>query len=368
VKVLLQVPLNPYSGYGRDGIGMARAFVKMGADVHLAPVALQPPLPADLAPLLLKEPEAPFDLFIHHVDPSMLDSTNAKRAAKVSVAWTMWEYNSFDNSKKLDTLRERLKDFDVLVAYDHATFECFEKLEVDQPIIKLQGGFEPLEWPYLEREWDSKRFGFCMNGALSTRKDPFVAIEAFRQLKEEYPEEFEPAELHLKTSIKTLHPGLEDVIPKLRVHYDLWPQDVLLNFYGAQHCLLAPSRGEGKNVPALEFQATGGVVIATNWGGHREWLHPSYAYPLDYELQPDDPEIPTAQNARASVEHLKELMLHVFRNRAEAEHKGRLASEIIPQTTSWDDVISRLLLRLKTEVPGGNELYQTAQFCERKED
>jgi glycosyltransferase involved in cell wall biosynthesis len=370
VKILLQVPLNPYSGYGQDGIGMARAFMKLGADVHIAPVTVQPPLTADIASLLMKEAEEPFDLFIHHVDPNMLDAeSGSARASTVKVGWTMWEYTSFDNIRKLDTLKKRLKNFDALVAYDRPTYQCFEPyVREGQALFKLQGGVDYTGWEEVERDWTSDRFGFCMNGALSLRKDPFVAIEAFRQLKDEHAEEFEPAELHLKNSIMSLHPGLEDLIPKLRVHYGVWPVDVLKDFYAKQHVLLAPSRGEGKNVPALEFQAMGGAVIATDWGGHKEWIHPDFAYPLDYELRPVDLEFPNSLNARASVDHLKELMLHAFRNRAEVEHKGHLAAQTLPQMTSWDAVVERLLLKLKATVPGGPELYDKAKACERQDD
>lgn len=182
----------------------------------------------------------------------------------------------------------------------------------------------------------------CMVGQLHERKDPFAAIQAFQELKTELPEEFEQAELHLKNNLPTLHPAMENWIPKLRVHYAIWPQDILYKFYGKQHVLLAPSRGEGKNLPALEFQATGGAVIATNWGGHVGWLDPSFAYPLNYSMAPVDNGHPNCLQARADKDHLKELMLHVYRNRAEVKRKGELASSVISRSMNWDAVIERL--------------------------
>jgi hypothetical protein len=95
-------------------------------------------------------------------------------------------------------------------------------------------------------------------------------------------------------------------------------------------------------MPALEFQSTGGVVIATNWGGHTGWLNSSYAYPLDYTLQEVDIHNKETLAARASVQHLKELMLHVYRNRGEAKQKGELASRVIPEMMSWESVVARL--------------------------
>lgn len=185
----------------------------------------------------------------------------------------------------------------------------------------------------------------------NSRKDPFVAIQAFVDLKRKYPKDFDGAELHLKNNIRNLHPDMENWCPKLRVHYDTWPTDVLNAFYQSQHVLLAPSRGEGKNLPALEFMTTGGAVIATNWGGHTEWLDPQWAYPLDYVLREESPQYPNCKSARASTEHMKELMMHTYRNRAEVKAKADLASQMIPKMCNWDSVVEKMFYRIRDNVP-----------------
>jgi glycosyltransferase involved in cell wall biosynthesis len=360
LKILLRAPISPYSGYGNDGIGIARTLIRRGFDVYLEPTFTQPPLPEDVALLLTKRLEAPFDLIIHHVDPSQLDMEDYVAATgTVTVGWSMWEWSNFDNLKGKSKLRKNLKSYDAIVAYDSVTADCFREY-TKSPVLTVQGGYEPENWPELERDWDSKRFGFCMVGQLHERKNPFAAISAFQQLKQEYPEEFEPAELHLKTNIPGLHSAMESVIPKLRIHYGVWPEDLLKAFYSKQHCLLAPSRGEGKNMPALEFQSTGGVVIATNWGGHKQWLSSDYAYPTDFTLLPV-PGHPSTFAADVDVEHLKRQMLHVFRNRSEAQMKGRLAARTIPKLSSWDAVIDRLLLQIREHVPNGRKVWDKAQ-------
>lgn len=359
MKVLLTAPLSPYSGYGNDGIGMARALIRWGADVYLQPSAVQSPLPEDIAQLLTKTLVAPFDLHIVHIDPIQLDvSPEAKISAGMTIGWTMWEYSNFKNLQGRSTFRKRLNKFDAIVAYDQVTAAGLREY-TSSPVIVQQGGFWPEDWPEVHRDWYEDRFAFAMVGVLSERKDPFVAISAFQQLKAEYPEEFEPAELHLKTVIPGLHSSMEQWIPKLKIHYEVWNSDKLHLFYENMNCLLAPSRGEGKNMPALEFQSTGGVVIATDWGGHQEWRDDSYNYGIAYELQPVSPDFPLTLNARASVEDLKATMLHVFRNREEAKRKGALAAQIIPQMCSWDAVIEKLFLKLKG-IEGGDKLWTSA--------
>jgi glycosyltransferase involved in cell wall biosynthesis len=366
MKVLLNVPLSPFSGYGNDGIGLVRAFLRWGADVYLQPSVVQAPLPPDVAELLTKPLEAPFDLFINHHDPAaLISSEEQKRSASVTVAWTMWEYSNFGNLPGRSNLKKNLKYFDALVGYDPVSSDCLREYAYkNQSVLTVQGGFWPEDWPEShERDWYSDRFGFCMVGQLHMRKDPFVAIEAFNELKQDPNIEFEGAELHLKTNLPGLSSRMEEVVPKLRVHYAVWQNELLYKFYESQHVLLAPSRGEGKNMPALEMQATGGTVIATNWGGHTQWLNKDYNYPLDYTLAPVDPEFPTTLNARADVEHLKELMLHAYQNRDEARRKGELAAQVVPKLASWDTVIERLLLQLRDSTPNGEKLWAAAQSC-----
>lgn len=367
LKILVKTPLNPFTGYGNDGIGLITALMDAGLDVYLDPLYVAPPLPAHVASLLTKRQQAPFDLLIHHHDPIHAGiSPEARRACKAAIYWTMWEYDSLDNCPRRSTLRKRFRDYDAVFGYDNVSTTALGPYVKASNLATLQGGFFPSDWPKAERDWRSDRFGFCMVGALHERKDPFVAIEAFRELKQEHPEEFEPAELHLKTNVPGLHQAMQEWVPKLRVHYNVWPADVLREFYASQHCLLAPSRGEGKNMPALEFLSTGGAVIATNWGGHTQWLSPSYAYPLNYTLVPLSPATPNCHNARADKDHLKALMLHVFRNRAEAASKGDLAARLIPEMCSWDAVVRRMFDKLRASVPGGDTMLHGAREARQR--
>jgi glycosyltransferase involved in cell wall biosynthesis len=359
LKVLIKAPFSVYTGYGNDGIGLTRAHMRAGSDVYIQATHVDAPLPEDIAILLTKRLEAPFDLIHHHIDPAQLGLLDEeRRAAKITVAHTMWEYDSLKNLKGRSKLKKAMRNYDLLLGYDQVTVDAFKPYLSDKTIgAVLQGGYLPENWPKVEKDWFSNRFGFCMTGMLHERKDPFVTIMAFKELKEEYTEEFEPAELHLKTQVPGLHSAMEQWVPKLRVHYDSWPEDVLKQFYSMQHVLCAPSRGEGKNMPALEFQSMGGAVIATNWGGHTGWLSNEYAYPLNYTLMPLDGN-PYVKNARADTAHMKELMLHTFRNRAEVKKKADLAAEIIPQTMSWDTKINQLYRKIAELIPGrGQDLY-----------
>ena len=367
MKVYLQVPLSSYSGYGNDGIGITEAFMRLGADVHLAPTHIQPPISAEILSLMTKTAVAPFDLVISHVDPGVL-SVNAgtSQGSLVTVGWTMWESSTFANVPGTDKeLSENYENFDVLVGYDKITSSNLEKY-FDGPVITVQGGFDPEEWVYYDRDWHSEDFYFSMIGVLSPRKNPFLAIQAFSELRAEHKDFEKHARLMLKTTAPGLHSKMEDVYPGLRIFYDMWDTDTVKEFYRNTHVLLAPSLGEGKNMPCLEFMSTGGPVIATNWGGMAEWLDPAFSYPLnDYTMGPAVPISPGAEQAYVNVEDLKTQMLRVFRNRNEAREKGYQASQIIPQIRSWDSVIDRLMLQLKDAAPNGSELYSKYKMLDR---
>jgi len=363
MRVLVQIPLSTFSGYGQDGLGLTRALMRRGVDVYLLPTAVQAPLPPDVAMLLTKETKGPFDLGIVHVDPiSMKVTQEFKDSCDMLIGWSMWEYSNLRNAPGRSTLRKRLKYLDAMVGYDRVSSEGFREF-FKGPVLTQQGGYEPSDWKFMERDWHSDEFYFCQIGVLSDRKNPFASVQAFGAAKNEDAEFDKHARLMMKTSVPGLHSKMEDLYPGLRIFYDAWPVETVREFYRSSHVLLAPSRGEGKNMPALEMMSTGGTVIATNWGGHQEWLHPDYAYPLDYTLTPVAG-FPETYNASADVDHLKNLMLHAFHNRGEVQRKGEVASQIIPAISSWDTVVSRLFEKLQ-DVPGGTELKIKADMALR---
>lgn len=344
MKVLVKAPVNPHSGYGNDGIGIIMALRMAGCDVYLDATTVQSPLPIEVAELFTKRLEPPFDLLIHHVDPGQLElSDGARRNATITVAWSMWEMSSLDNLPGRTKLKKKLKPYDLVVGYDKVSTGSLAPY-VTTNAATVQGGYWPQRWRPVKRDWTSGPLQFCMVGALGPRKNPFVAIEAFRELREEHPEL--DIALNLKTVSPGLHSKMQDWIPGLRIFYETWPEETMRDFYASQHVLISCSRGEGKNMPALEFLSTGGTVIATNWGGHTQWLSPTIGYPLDYTLAPVSGATPNCLWAEADKDHLKSLMLHAANNRDELARKGEIAMQLIPEMCSWPKAVDRLMERV----------------------
>lgn len=363
MKVVLTIPVSPFAGYGRDGIGLAQALIRAGVDVYLRPTVLQAPIPQDIANLFTKELEAPFDLSITHIDPMALNlAPDLKAATAMNIGWTMWEFQDTSHMPRRSSLKSRLKDFDAMVFYDEVSKSSLSPyVSKKTAIIKQQGGSDFDMWQPVERDWDSENFYFGIIGApLTMRKNPHAFVQAFSELKNEHEDFDKYAKGLMKTSPgdPNLHPAMEDVYPGLRIIAETWGYDALRTWYENLHCLVAPSRGEGKHLPSLEFQATGGPVIATNWGGMAEWLNPEYSYPINnYTIESMDPYNGGYISANVDVQELKAHMLHVFRNRGDAKAKGTLASKVIPEMCSWDAVVLKLMTQLRDNVEGGDELW-----------
>jgi glycosyltransferase involved in cell wall biosynthesis len=407
-KVLVKSPYSILSGYGQDGYGLIRALHRWGCDVYPQPMWLDVPVPEDLLPLFGKSLTPPFDLTINHWSPGELGiRPEARELTRCAVAWTMWEFAGCPSTepvpmrdrrtgreylarpqrsglvphcKNRGSLRKRLELFDLVLGYDQVSLDALspyiprargkDKVPVATGI--LQGGYESGEWELNEdRDWFADDFTYLMHGALNKRKRAETAVQAFIQLKFEQPS-FAPARLALHSMVPgpLVFPEMNEIYKdqNLRVYLEAWDHKTLQAFYNAGHVLLAPSRGEGKNLPALEFMTTGGVVAATAFGGHLNWMGDAYAYPLDYVLTPTWDDRPdAAHDAKVSVEEVKRVMWHTFTHRASAREKGQLASQVIPRMCDWSVVTEELFRKIRDLVPVvGSEIYDMAMRCRKQ--
>lgn len=352
MKVLISSPVNPVTGYGNDGIELVRAFLRWGADVYLHPSGVHPPLPPEVAAVLTKPMPEHVDLFISHRCPQELsrrESAGVYATSTVALAWTMWEWDSLDNVDEVnqancehafrvsDHLGGVLSSFDAVLAYDAVSKQAISPYHSKVDI--LQGGVPPV--PPVARDWQASPFRFLMLGALSNRKNPFAVVEAFRELR--LADELTDAELVLKTTLPGLHPAMEKWCPGLKIHAGVWPSQRVQELLGSAHVLLAPSWGEGKNIPAAQFAMSGGAVAATFVGGHAQWMSESYSWPLRYSLRETSP---GARAAFVDPGHLRETMLALYADRAETARRAAIASRVLPSMMSWDSVLERLMLRL----------------------
>ena len=134
------------------------------------------------------------------------------------------------------------------------------------------------------------------------------------------------------------------------------PDALLPSLYAAADAFAVPARGEGWGMPYSEAMITGLPTIATNWGGHLEYMSNENAYlveaeglvPIDEEMQQATEAEPYHHWAEPSVDHLRQLMRWVFEHREEASSKGLAAREYMTRNFTWQHAALRICERAKS--------------------
>ncbi len=271
--------------------------------------------------------------------------------ARRLLGWAMWERTPLTAKAlgggelpllALEPFNRCGRGLDVLVVTCPMNLEAFRavdpkvRLEVIPPGVRLD------EIPVIDRRRYGSRAAVTVFGAIgvmSERKAPFDLLRAWRLFREQNPEI--PARLEIKQSGHTLHPGIEEAWPDVRILSGVWTERQLWDWMAEVDVLVSAARGEGMNKPAVEFMVSGGPVIATAWGGHENWMRRSVGYPVQHQLV-DCPFEQGTQDAPVVVESLAEAML-LATDPQERFDVGRAAHQFASSALSWDTAVEKFL-------------------------
>lgn len=333
---------------------------KAGADVTVHPTALLPGLPRAFTRLLEKDPRGPKDVLLHFAEPRRLRPDPDSQHLRLKVAYTMWERTPIteDDFAEVDeapwaTMRRdgtvdryegstRLGWWDKVVVTCPMNREAFRPITPDEvPIDVVPCGIDPKDWPFQRRDFSTGRpVRFLMVGMLAGRKDPFAFLNAWREAFEREPNL--PAELHLHTLAPGLVPQITNYAPNITFSQKPLSREQLIAMYHDHDVLVSTSRGEGNNKPAMEFMATGGVPMATDWSGHQNWLDKRCTIPLDGALE-QSPYAPWAQDFAVDHDYLVHAILSTVEERASLPAMGEQAHRYAGTALSWEHTVQRLL-------------------------
>lgn len=342
LRVHIQVPINE-SGYGQDGKGILRTFTRMGSYVTCQPINVVTPIPEDIANIFTHQPDYPFDLFINHVSPDAIElPEDVKGRAYKKIAWSMWEWDTFGAEENAERVRNNLEGYDLVLGYDDISVAAFKSTGTTVPVMKLQGGYDPDLWSKKdgslpERDWFAEEFVFVIAGELSLRKNPYVLCKALKPLYEEGYK----FKLVMKNRFDDhIPPHFADAYPFLELHSgETWPQERMRDMYERAHCYVAPSMGEGKNLPPIEAGTTGCAMILSDIAGHREWARSEFAKFVGGKWSTYDA---GAGCLYVDEGELREACREMMDDRLKAQYMGKLAHDILPASMSWESVIRRL--------------------------
>lgn len=345
MKVLFQAGFDRFSGYGNDAVDMCVALDRIGIEVTPLPISLLPGLPNSFLRLLERDPRGPKDVVVQFSPPGQIRPWRLEGGRR-KVGYTMWErtpftVGDFEGDWSIDGVPQDLTwdGLDLMVVTCPMNVECLRPFFPEpKPMAVVPCGIEGDDWRVKERPQDD-RMKFLMVGMLAGRKDPFALLDVWRDLKKKRPD-FD-ATLHLHTLCPGLHPSMEKVYPDLTITGKALSREGLQKLYQSAHVYVSTSRGEGNNKPAMEFMATGGTVMATDWGGHQNWLmkDATYALPVSFAQSEGAPE--HVIDARVDRKALEARLLHCWENRAEVSRKGMEAAKWIRASHSWDLVAEK---------------------------
>ena len=119
--------------------------------------------------------------------------------------------------------------------------------------------------------------------------------------------------------------------------------------YAAAQAFVLPTRGEGFGRPMLEAMACGLPTLATNWGGHLDFMTNENAYliqcqaPVPVAAANDLPVFNGHAWAEPDVNHLRSLMRQVFTRREEAAARSARARQDVVAGFDLGQVHARFL-------------------------
>lgn len=342
MRLLFRSSFDRWTGYGNDAVDIAMALDRAGVEVVPWVDRLQSGLPGKFVRLLQRDMSGPFDVVLQFAPPYDVKPWELRGVKARKFGWTMWERTPMlpldFQGHGWDGRELGWRGLDGLFVTTAMNLDALGAVDPVTPMQVVPCGVG--EWPELEHgSGDRIRFG--MVGMLNGRKDPFLLLDVWRELKREVPE-FDGV-LELKTAAPGLHPGLVDVYPDVVVHTAVWPAERLLQFYADCDVLVSVSRGEGNDKPCMEFMATGGPVIASDWSGHQNYVHEAWSWPVGGRLEAD----PQGwSDFRVDRGALKRALLECWADRQAVQVKGRRARGVMLGRFGWDRVVEDLLIRM----------------------
>ncbi len=125
------------------------------------------------------------------------------------------------------------------------------------------------------------------------------------------------------------------------------PQEQMPALYAAADVFVLPTRGEGYGRPYMEAQCCELPVLATRWSGQLDFLDDENSYLIDIEgviPAPWDVDMEYYAGhcwAQPSMEHLRQLMRHVFSHREDARQRAACGRRSVTERFAWSVIQPR---------------------------
>ncbi len=356
------------SGYAEAARNNIGALAESGVNVHVNPVSFEN-FKSDLGmlgqkcqALIRRDSDAPIQIV--HTTPNIFH--RFFRADRYNIGYTTWETTTLpkDWVTNINMMDE------IWVPCKH-NVDAFKNSGVTRPIFVMPHTFNI---PLME----SEKIDISLQ---NVEKDDFVFYSVFQwtirknplDILKAYLTEFKSHEkvcLVLKTYIVNpndaaerdkLKASIQEV--KERLYLEQYPKMVLITsllskpqvfqLHRTGHCYLSFHKNEGFGIPLAEAMMVGNPVIATDYGGTKDFVSAENAYPIPYQETPVyGMPWPTYKGdqvwADINVMEARKAMRRVFENREEGKIKGIAGKKLITDQYSWGVIGQLMKNRLET--------------------
>ena len=355
------------SGYAEAARNNIGALAESGVDVHVNPVSFEN-FRSDLGMLgqkcqALIRRDSPADIQIVHTTPNIYQRFYSPN--KYNIGYTTWETTNLPKDWVAN-----INMMDEIWVPCTQNIEIFKNSGVTKPIFLMPHTFNI---PLMENEKidvrlqniDQNDFVFYSIFQWTVRKNPLDLLKA-------YLTEFKADEkvcLVLKTYMVNPNDQAEKdrikeaiVEIKNKLYLDQYPKMVLIasllskpqifQIHRHSNCYLSFHKNEGFGIPIAEAMMVGNPVIATDYGGTRDFVSPANGYPIPYQ---ETPVYGMPWNtykgdqvwADINVMEARKAMRRVFENREEAKAKGLVGKALMETKYSWPVIGLQMKERLK---------------------
>ena len=198
---------------------------------------------------------------------------------------------------------------------------------------------------------------FLANFEWGERKEPALLLRTFNRV-------FKNSDnVRLIAKINNRDPGvdLDSELRKLklsaaggRISFLInreFPYYQLGSLYKSANCYVSAGRGYGWDMPLMEAMACGLATIATDWGAHKEFVHPGISFPLAIRgtiaAKAKCPYYEGFAWADPDEEHLAHLLRYFYENQAVAEGVGRAAAYEVASRWTWNHAVGVVAGRIE---------------------
>lgn len=321
---------DPYDSYGLIACELLRHLDALGVRVNALSLGYhqrgnQPP---DIARLTRRPIQPSFGGILLGY-PTGYANHGALSSVGQRVALTM-----FESSKIPGAWVEILNEMNAVIVPSAFCAETFAACGVDASLISviplgISDAYQPVK---RDRQRPLTFLAFMDRGA---RKGGHAAIQAFMLAFGERQD------VRLVLKMRETKRPFAITNENIEVIQQDMTEAELADLYGRCDVLINANKGEGFGLIPREFACTGGVSLATAWGGTVDDL-PLWGHPLPFGLVPADwkgNKILEGQDlgvwAEPRIEEIAEILLHVEENRDSYQDWALLNAPNVSQFYSW---------------------------------